>query len=252
LKHLDGYAGPENTGIRDFLIRIGGRNPAGYPMFRLVDSEKVIEKMGGNWKDWDESLSVEERSPTVRKTFTVMEEATMPNGEVTEVAKEKSLILPGNAPIREVNEVREVPKYSHLDTQGWILEKFYPAYMFGSREEWASYVVPGTEIPRLGPYPADGRYEMVAGIFPAPPAHSFLEDFIAYHAKRAQEMQERDVRSYVNDAVHRAEEEDARKTEDARLHILDKIKPLLGTSLEAGRWRNEVARQAGIHSHMGN
>ena len=254
MKHLDGYAGRENAVIADFLIKLGGKNPAGYPNFRLVESDKILEKKGGNWHDWDESLAVEERAATIRKTFMVREEQVVPgtNGKPVEVEVEKSIILPGNVPLRVVAEIREIPKYSHLDTQGWILEKYYPAYMFGSQEDWYSHLVPGTTIPRLGPYPVDGMYEMVAGVFPIYPPLSFLEQFLAYHAKKTRERQETDVRAYVNEALHRHELEEEKKRADAEQRIKDRLTLLTGTSLEAGRWRNEQAERAGIRSHMGN
>lgn len=251
MKHLDGYAGSENAVIADFLIRLGGTNPAGYPNYRLVESERVLEKIGGKWHDWDENLSIEERSETVRKVIPVIEKVTVAGKEV-EVVVEKALLLPGNKPMRVVDEVREIPKYSHLDMPGWVLEKWYPAYLYGSQEDWYSHVIEGTTIPRLGPYPEDGRYEMITGPFPQLPSLSFLEQFVSYHRKRVRQALERDVRSYVNEARHRHEEAEKKRNEDLHKRILDKMSPLTSTSLEAGRWRNEMALKAGITSHMGN
>lgn len=251
MKHLDGYAGEENAEITDFLVRIGGRNQAGYPRYRLVVSGKVLERKGGEWNDWDENLAIEDRGKFIRKTFTVPEKVIILGKEV-EVQTQKAIIVPGNTPIRTVTEVRTVPKYSHLDMQGWILERWYAAEVFGSPESWYSHVVPRTDVPRLGPYPEDGQYEMIAGVFPLAPSLSFLEQFIGFQQKRARELEEQDVRQVLADKIYAHEQQEEKQRQEAERRIRDLISPLLGTSLEAGRWRNQIAERAGIRSHMGN
>jgi hypothetical protein len=169
------------------------------------------------------------------------------------VVEDRSIILPGNTPLRTVAEIRELPKYGHLETQGWILEKWFAPEMFGGHELWESAVVPGTSIPILGPYPERGLYEMIAGVFPIAPETSFLEQFISFHTKRSREMQESDARKVMNQKTDRLLDAEKKRTDEAHARILDKIKgPLLGTSLAAGRLRNEMAERAGIRSHMGN
>lgn len=251
MKHLDDYSGPEISTTRDFLIRIGGKSHAGYPNYRLVQSENVLEQKGGEWQDWDDNLAPEDRARFIRKIITFPQKQIILGKEV-EVKNQRTILVPGNTPIRTVTEVRLVPKYSHLDTQGWILERLYPAEAFGLPEDWYAHVVPGTDVPRLGPYPADGQYEMIAGVFLQEPSISFLEQYIAFQKARTREMQERDVRSILNDKIYAHEQQEKKKRELAEQRIRDLISPLYGTSLEAGRWRNEVAIQAGIRSHMGN
>lgn len=251
MNHLDGYAGNENTTIANFLVRIGGKSPSGYPRYRLVESDKVFERKGGEWQDWDENLAVEDRGKFIRKTFTVPEKVIILGKEV-EVETQKSIIVPGNTPIRVVIEVRTVPKYSHLEIQGWVLEKWYPAAMFGLPEDWYKHVVPGTDVPRLGPYPENGQYEMIAGVFPLAPSLSFIEEFIGFQQKRARELEEQDVRQVLADKIYAHERAEEKQREEAEQRIRDLISPLLGTSLEAGRWRNQLAERAGIRSHMGN
>lgn len=251
MRHLDGYTGHEVSSIAEFLIRIGGRSHFGFPNYRLVQSESVLEQKGGEWRDWDENLEVHERAKFVRKQFTVREK-TVVLGKEVEVDVQKSILVPGNSPLRVVTEVRTVQKYSHFEMQGWILEKWYAPEVFGSPEDWYRHIVPGTEVPRLGPFPDRGQYEMIAGIFPEPPSLSFLEQMIAFQAKRAREMQERDVRSILSDKIYAHEREEEKRAQEAEAKIRDLISPLLGTSLESGRWRNEIAERAGIRSHMGN
>lgn len=248
-RHLDDYQGRENPILRDFLIRLGGKNTFGFPNYRLVESDRVLEKKGGNWQDWDDSLSIEERCPVIRKVVDVI----TGDKDGKPVVTQQAITLPGNTPFRTVAEMREVPKYSHLESQGWILEKWFAPEMFGGPDFWSSLVVPGTSIPLLGPYPERGVYEMIAGVFPFAPATSFLEQFISFHTKKSREMQESDARKVINQKTDRLLAAEQKRNDETTAHILDKIKgPLLGTSLVAGRLRNEMAERAGIRSHMGN
>jgi hypothetical protein len=66
-------------------------------------------------------------------------------------------------------------------------------------------------------------------------------------------MQESDARKVINQKTDRLLAAEQKRNDETTAHILDKIKgPLLGTSLVAGRLRNEMAERAGMRSHMGN
>jgi hypothetical protein len=251
LKYPDGYAGDENRTISEFLVKIGGKSYNGYPNYRLVISEQVFERKGAAWHDWDDNIAVGERSEVVRKVVQVVETYTR-GGQTFELVVPHSVMLPGNKPTRVVTEVRRVPKYSHLDLQGWILERWFPPSMFGSPESWYARKVSGSSVPMLGPYPSEGLYEMIAGVFPEVPSQSFLQEFIRFQRQRAQEAEERDARAVIAEKMARHEKAEANKAENLRMRIREMISPLVGTSLAAGRWRNTMAEKAGIRSHMGN
>jgi hypothetical protein len=260
--HLDGYEGDEIRAVVDFLLRVGGKSGNGFPNYRLVESDRVFETKGAIWHDWDETLTASERAPRIRKVIPVRERIPVPtaiqfhvpssqDGGI-EVVVQKSVLLPGHKPIRVVPELRLVPKYCELDPAGWILQKYYPAAMFGSPDAWYSRTVKGTSIPLLGPYPERGQYEMIAGVFRMAPSFDFLDRTIQYHQKRAREKQETDVTAYVNEAFHRHNKAEENKRNELAAQLRDMMSPLLSNTEAAGRWRNRIAEEAGIRSHMGN
>ena len=152
------HDGIANSTIRGFLLRIGGKNPHGEPMYRLVLAQRCTTLVGGLWHDWEDNLSLAERGGMV--------------------ATDRGMAPSPHRPQRVVADLRKVQRYP--DMQGWILQRWYPVHMYGvSRQWWESQVVPGSDVPLLGPYPETGNYEKVSG---APvdhePSLSRLEDAI--------------------------------------------------------------------------
>lgn len=104
------------------MASILGNNPHGLPMYRLVWGEDRLEWVGQKWEDRDD------------------------HGVL----------------IRSVIEERQIPKYSHLGTNHWICERWYPAEHFGTKSWWEENVVEtedGRRIAARGPYPANGDYD---------------------------------------------------------------------------------------------
>ena len=102
------------------LTRAGGTNRLGEPNFRVVWGGSRLTWIGGRWADRDES---------------------------------------GNL-IREVIELRRVPKYMPVDR--WHIERWTPPENYGSPEEWYKRTIEvedGIRVPALGPYPSRGEYE---------------------------------------------------------------------------------------------
>ncbi|HEV2490932.1 MAG TPA: hypothetical protein VGT03_14090 [Candidatus Acidoferrales bacterium] len=102
------------------IVRAGGVNRFGEPNFRVVWGWSRLTWIGGKWADTDSS---------------------------------------GNL-LREVVELREVPKYFPHDR--WHIERWMPPEAFGSPAQWYSQTMEredGILIPALGPYPRRGEYE---------------------------------------------------------------------------------------------
>ncbi len=62
--------------------------------------------------------------------------------------------------LREVVELRQVPKYLPVDR--WHIERWCPPELYGSPQDWYARTVElenGPAIPALGPYPHRGEYE---------------------------------------------------------------------------------------------
>lgn len=101
----------------------GGRNRFGEPNFRAVWSESHLDWLGGKITDIDEATGIV---------------------------------------LREVYELRRVPKYSWIANR-WIIERWYPPEHWGSPEAWYEKTKKWKDegnIPQLGPYPFRGRYAL--------------------------------------------------------------------------------------------
>ena len=103
------------------LARAGALNRYGQPNYRAVWGWARLGWIGGKWVDRDAAS--------------------------------------GNV-IREVVEVRHVPKYEPFDR--WHIERWLPPELYGSPAQWYAMTaeVEGTRlVEALGPYPSEGEYE---------------------------------------------------------------------------------------------
>jgi hypothetical protein len=106
--------------VQQRIRRAGGENRYGEPNFRVVWGGSRLTWIGGRWTDRDAHDNL----------------------------------------IREVVELRQVPKY--LPAHRWHIERWMPPEFYGSPELWYEQtceVEDGVRIPALGPYPARGEYE---------------------------------------------------------------------------------------------
>lgn len=232
--------------ISETLIRRSGKTPSGHPIYRLVRSESIFERVGGYWNDWDENLNIQDRGGI----------ETSEEGKPT---KSHHLLD------RAVAEIRTVPTYSHLEHQGWILERWFPAAYFGSPDTWFSHVVmlPDEKgaltrpsmLPRWPDYPQDGKYLMIAGTFGAIPALGFLEDFISFREGKMASFPQ-DIEKHMKMREQECLERDRKASQKAQAEnesrLMASVAPLTSTSLEAGRWRSKLFERAGETSHIGN
>lgn len=231
--------GEPTKDVYDLCMRVGGKNPFGKPNFRIVLAQSVRKLRGGLWHKWREGASLQNRGGLF------VDE----DGAIVSPSQEK--------PISVTAEMRWVKTYPVKDLVGWIFEEWYPAHMFGSPDQWGATKVIGTGLCQLGPYPTEGRY-MLAG-FKAlphiPPAESIRNGI-------NQRMRQRDYWYSLTPEQRRKLEADAdlavqvlrEKADDEKrsLMIRELRGPMLSTSLAAGRWREQLARSAGVRSHVGN
>lgn len=220
----------------DFILRVGGKNPYGEPLYRLVWAENRYRPEGGIWHDWDENLTVQERG-----------------GLITD---EQGRFRPSDKkPLRIVAEIRKVHKYmgAHGPLKGWIIERWQPAFMYGARDSWPKHPVTGQPI--LGPWPEFGDYEKVTDPAVHLPALSTIKNAIEkceFNREYHKQSVEAAVREAVNEAEFRYEEKMRKEMEEAIAFFRDQLSPWNHISLSAGRWREELARRAGVREHAGN
>jgi hypothetical protein len=118
--------------LQSLLVRRYGRTPFGEPRYRLVWSGSRFERSGGEWTDWDSTVSARDRQ----------------RGAC--------------APVRRVVAMRWTPKYP--GEHAWIIERWAPASSYGTPEQWYAPISQGgtwlpAGIAACGDYPHWGDYE---------------------------------------------------------------------------------------------
>lgn len=105
------------------ITELGGLNPHGEPLFRVVCGNERMTRIGGAWRDYDAS---------------------------------------GNF-LREVVEEREVPKYpdalERYVFEAWMPPENYGTE--SEWRDAYTKIISGKIVQELGPYPRHGEYEMV-------------------------------------------------------------------------------------------
>lgn len=221
-----------------FLKSYGGKNPFGQPKWRLVVSEERLVREAGYWSDWAEGLTTKEKGGL---NFT-------PLPEQQGVAYQRYQ----NKPIRVVTEIRETPKYPHCS--GWILESWFPASIYGTPDDWYSYKANDGITPMLGQYPECGDYEMQYGPWEKLPSTDTLQGLISkYSSSMANRKGTPFARAveYLQRAEYEAQRKEAKRKEEYEAMFRDVLSPMSSSSLEASRWRQDLARRVGNRSHVG-
>lgn len=224
--------------IADFLVRVGGKTPTGEAMYRCVHSSTVYRKQGGMWKEWDDSLTLQERGGMVQS----------PSG----------FLVPSHCKPNSVEVcIKEIRKYEQEGMENaWILERWVPASYFGSEKQWYAQHVPGyPSVPLLGPYPSDGDYRLVAGPIPTIPELSRLKEAIE-RTEQAKEELRGDVEAIVKEEMYEAQRaydaQEEKNIAEREARYKDILSPWTSTSLGAGRIRQAWADAAGVRGHAGN
>jgi hypothetical protein len=100
----------------EFLRRVGGKNPYGELQLPPGEYRYPLPVAGGMWKDWDPTLSIQERGGMIQNDHGYM-------------------VASASTPDRVLLEVRDVLKYPHMPER-WILERWCPAHYYGSKASW--------------------------------------------------------------------------------------------------------------------
>jgi hypothetical protein len=126
------------------LTKWGGRNQYGNPNWRIILAENHLVQRAGMWTEFDQGTEqVQFREQAHDVAFTTQQIAP----EAIRVG------------------VFEVPLYP---CTGWILERWFPAEVYGSRQQWESALSQDGVTPMMGPYPERGGYFMLSGGGPWP------------------------------------------------------------------------------------
>lgn len=233
------YATPPQ--VERFLL-FHSSNPYGEPMYRLPLAQQVMTQEAGEEQiEWAPETTLAERGGIVTR-----EDGTREQSD--------------KRPIRRRSGMRWVNKYPS-DMRGWILQRWYPCEF--SRASWES---PGAcqkdGTPLLGPYPEYGTYELVAGPCAEAPSTQELGVIIeqteytvmAQLKRRAESPVVRINRLRQTQALKQAEA--LKKKLEMELQFREEMSFMSGSSLEAGRLREQLAGQirarGGQIGHVGN
>lgn len=145
----------------------------------------------------------------------------------------------------------ELPKYP---CDGWILEKWFPPEVWGSRDEWKSHrSEDGSTI--MGEYPSRGDYWMLAGPFERIPDLADLRQAIDMH-RQTMATKPVDYANMLKQTILDQEtaREQRRNKLEADLAYMRKneLVPVLKSgSLAAQRFRNKLNKSIGDRTHLG-
>ena len=231
------------------IKRVGGVNPFGEPMFRLILAECRVIRSAGSWNQWSKNVPVEDRGGLGIKHVIQMLKDGCSAQEINEYVNSRTAAQPEKTIVGMVD--RRLYQY-----QGFILEKWKPAITFGSPDDWYSYRFQGEAA--LGPYPTYGDYELCAGPTPYLPTQ---EECIEAIQRTFREIDERPSSpqarmSQMLAAMEEQEKALQRETENKIEAGLKEDAMIYKTisSTGAGRARQELAKQAGVpdNIHCGN
>jgi hypothetical protein len=235
---VDGYCGPELAELNEYLATRHGLCFMGFPTYRVVLSSHAWQLSGGEWHDWDENIPTELRGRMV----------------ANETGRG---LTPESRSLRVVTEVRRRHKYAeHNDNPGWMLERWMAPAYFGTPTWWESQVVPGTDVPRLGPYPYQGEYILVEGPYPEAPTGPFFDQLVEQWELMRDEVLAYRADTWIakrdQDAHREDDERNARWNRDASDANMTAMQSFASTFLEGGLARQIAADHQGLNSHYGN
>jgi hypothetical protein len=227
--------------IRRMLERYCGKNPFGKCFWRLCLAQHVTVKRGGEFH------ALEGGHKTIF--------AQGPSFKVYDGRAGRWRVLPGKMYAKRVADrvttgVLEVPKYPH---RGWIMERWFPAHIFGTRQAWEAQKSANGE-PMMGPFPTQGGYFMINGPFDRMPQWGDMECAIAQFEKCDRERPV-DLEAHYKQLV-KDEEDDRERRRQAFEDQLEQIRksellPMLKSgSLSAQAFRQQLNALIGDRSHL--
>lgn len=214
---------------RDAMLRIGGKNPYGKPMWRVVLAQNCTRKSSGILHH-------------------------LPTGEISifEVDGKGQVHSKPSVGDRVDSGTFELPRYP---VEGWIVERWFPASMWGTPEEWAAHRSTDGGQMLSSEFPREGDYFLTNGPFEKIPDLGDLENAIAMW-EQGHRNRPTNVQGYYKQLLDQEEEvrETRRRQLEEKLAYLRKseLVPVLKSgSLEAQSFRNDLQKLIGDSSHLG-
>ncbi|HLJ90514.1 MAG TPA: hypothetical protein VKZ53_27140 [Candidatus Angelobacter sp.] len=237
--------------LKAHLALIGGYNIYDEPAFRLVRAEKCVMRIS-----IERPFFADDQDPANAIPMKEVAELIASGVPEREALAEGARISERNLrPLRtEVGETL-FPKYPF---RGIVIERWQPPGFYGTRAEWESIHV--ARFPFLGAYPQYGDYSMIGSKEGIDwPSLAFVTEVIrSYREMQKQQPENCYTRFLIRaHAIQKMAEKKERALEQFyHEHLTDEWTGRCGllhrVSLAAGRYRDEVAKRAGITEHAGN
>jgi hypothetical protein len=213
--------------VQQLLEEYGGKSPDGQPIWRMVRAEnrRIL-------------------------CFGTMNHISVDVSQLPELGRPTDVV-----PDRIEEGVFWVPRYED-HVEGWILERWFPASAWGSREKWEGERAKDGRTKLLAAYPQRGDYMMM----PCGPWKTIVEAGDLKGAIRCYNIQQRrNPVSWVNhqnamlafEAQQRQQKAEAYAEEIAAQHRLGLEGILRSVSTSAQEFRNAVARQTAGGINLG-
>lgn len=224
--------------MQRFIKSFGGTNPYGQPKWRLVVAGEIFVREAGVWRDWADGLTTAEKGGL---NFT-------PNPDIPGVNYQRY----ENTPDRVVTEIRDTRKYP--ESEGWILERWFPASTFGTQENWYAQKSIDGLTPCLGPYPERGDYEFCYGPWEQLPTTDVIQLRISQYTAQINNRTgtpESRLRDYMYRFEYNQRIAEEKRKKEYEAMFKEELTPMNSSSLAASRWRNDLAARTGLRSHVG-
>jgi hypothetical protein len=213
---------------QEFVTRVGGKNPYGKPMWRVVLAQRCLRRSSGLLH-------------------------SLPSGDVSVFDVDAKGKVHYQQPEDTVKSGEfYLPRYN---AEGWIAERWFPASAWGTPEEWGQHKGEAGERLFHEPYPVQGDYFMLIGPFEKLPEHSDIENalrmFEHEHDKRPTDFKKH-FAQVLRDEETAREKRREKLEQDLMYMRKNELVPVLKSgSLEAQRYRNELNASIGDRSHLG-
>jgi hypothetical protein len=136
---------------------------------------------------------------------------------------------------------------------GWILERWLPAHIWGTREDWNAIKATDGVTPMMGQYPNEGDYWLLGGPWKELPDMGFLLQEIAIYEwcqRNKSEHFAADLRQKLQVKKDIQQKKYDKLVSDLAHFCKTEISPFFhSTSLAASRIRNKALEDTGSRSH---
>lgn len=254
--------------LTDACRQLGGTNPFGENLYRVIRAEDRITQAAGEWNVWSDEVPVEDRGNLgigeinkrlyeLREVTAAAERAGFEKDEIRKIARDMEDEMDGImqdrlrlCPVKVIRGMDDIPLYPF---EGWMIEKWRPASFFGVPAQWEAFKFEGSNA--LGGYPHQGEYEYCAGPTPYPLTKRDIEDAIRQDLKNIQERPQH-PRERVFRMMQKLEQRQQQKERERKNKIESILKDSPAKlynrlSLGAGRVIQDLADKAGLKGHFG-